>query len=381
MASEEAGEFEEYDPEKYASKEEYEREKRRAELMNPIPLTPEDLTASNKRLEDALYLLGKIYDLSLEEYENSTEVFIRLLTDFPDTEYKLEVMYFLYRMNIDIDPGISEKYKNILLNNYPNSVFAKLILNPNYLEDSEQEDRLAGELYKTAYAAYQAGSLSAARANLESLIANYPESSYIDKSKLLLAMLVGKTGDWVAYKKELEDFIAAYPESELLPFAKNLLASCNQYMQAAVRGSQAPVSESTGLPEGEIAQEEPKGPGYTYRPDEPHFFVLILSGKKLKTTNVMIELSKFNNKYFKELNLSSNQLLLQDNKYLFSIREFGDVKTAMRYFEKSQGSESPVKKFKSNSPTYFLISSKNFPLFYESKDIEEYLSFFRSKYN
>ena len=77
----------------------------------------------------------------------------------------------------------------------------------------------------------------------------------------------------------------------------------------------------------------------------------------------MIDLSKFNNRFFKELNLSSNQLLLDNNKYLFSIREVGEAKTAMRYYEKAQGSESPIKKLKANSPKYFLISSKNFPLF------------------
>ncbi len=381
LAAETIPGFEDYDPEKYSSKEEYEREKRRVELLTPIPFSAEALSASNKRLEDALYLLGKIYNLSLEEYANATEVFIRLLEDFPNSEYKLEVMYFLYRINIDIEPSISEKYKNILLNNYPNSVYAKLILNPNHLEDSEAEDRLASELYNIAYTAYQANNLEVARGNLQSLIANYPESSFIDKAQLLLAMIIGKSGDWVAYKKALEDFIATFKESELLPFAKELLATCNQYMEAAVRGSQPLVSESTGMPEDPAdIEEEETGPGYTYRPDAPHFFVLILSGEKLKTTSVMIELSKFNNKYFKELGLSSNQLLLKDDKFLFSIREFGDSKTAMRYYEKAQGADSPVKKFKSNSPKYFLISTENFPLFYEAKDIGEYMSFFREKY-
>ncbi len=372
--------FEEYDPEKYASKEQYEREKRKAILLEPIPFTDEEMLASNERLEDALYLLGKIYNLSLLEPNNATETFERLLADFPDSDYKLEVMYFLYRMNLDIDQETSDKYKNILLNQYPNSVYAKLILNPNHLEDSEEEDKLASELYHRGYDAYYGGSYAMASTSFNSIITGYPESSYIDKSKLMLAMITGKSGDWVAYKKQLEDFIAAYPESDLIPFAKELLGTCEAYIAAAARGSQSPVSESTGLPEEPEVEEEEESARYKYNANDAHFFVLILKGKKLKTTNVMIELSKFNNKYFKELNLNANQLLLKDNTFLFSIREFGNQADAMRYYEKAQGNTSPVKKFKSNSPEYFLISSKNFPLFYESKDVEEYMSFFRKNY-
>ncbi len=375
LAGEEVPGFEEYDPEKYESKEAFEREKRKAELLNPIPFTAEQMQASNERLELALYLLGKIYNLHLEEYANATETFLNLLDRFPETENKLEVMYFLYRMNIERNPELSDKYKNILLNNYPSSVYAKLILNPNHIEDSEKEDQFAQALYDEAYQAYLAGGLHQASNKLQTLVQSYPESSYVDKSMLLLAMIVGKTGDWVEYKRKLEEFIETYAQSDLIPFAKELLKACNSYMEAAVRGSTPMVSESTGSTEG----EEP-GSTYTYSESDPQFYVLVLDAEGLKTTQVMLEFSKFNNNYFKELKLSANQILLTDTKFLFSIREFDDMEKAKRYYEKSQGSDSPIKKFDSFQPQFFLISSKNFPLLYESKNVDEYLSFFRKNY-
>jgi TolA-binding protein len=376
LALEKVDGFEDYDPEKYSSKEEYEKEKRKIALLNPIPFSEEAFIASNGRLENALYLLGKIYDLHLNELENATTTFLKLLEKFPETENKLEVMYFLYRMNIDYDPETSNKYKNILLNNYPNSVYAKLILNPNFLEDSEKEDKLAGDLYYTAYTAYSAGNLTLAKSKLESLISSFPESSFIDKSQLLLAMIVGKSGDWVEYKKLLENFIKEFPQSDLIPFAQELLAACNKYLEAAIKGAESLISESTGEPEPGTGSEKT----YSFSSGDAQFFVLILNAKSLKTTNVMLEFSKFNNKFFSEMKLSSNQILLGDNQFLFSIREFKKIEQAMRYYEKIQGSQSPVKKFKSNSPQYFLISTKNFPLFYELKNVEEYLSFFRENY-
>ena len=55
-----------------------------------------------------------------------------MLTRFPQSSDKPSVYYNLYRLYADIDPAKSSDYKNRLLKDYPDSVFAKVILDPDY---------------------------------------------------------------------------------------------------------------------------------------------------------------------------------------------------------------------------------------------------------
>lgn len=370
--------------EDFESKDEYDLAVQRLKMLKDIPFDDESLAASNEKLENAYYSLGKIYNLNLLEYENATETFLTLLERFPDTEYKLEVMYFLYfinkneqelsyQVNNESSKIISERYKQILLTEYSNSLYAKLILNPDYLKDAQLEDQQANALYEAAYANYQNGNYEAALLGINKIIDNYSSTTFIDKAVLLKIIIKGKQKDILAYKQDLETFISEYNTSETLPFAKRLLNEANDYIRAATNPAEN-VSEATGK------GEQNKETAYVFNPEDKHFFLFSIEAKGIKANAIMVEFSDFNKANFSIEKLQVSQLLLNEERLLFSVKEFDSDEDALRYYEAFQARGKFLENYKKFNPEYFIIGSENFPLFYNSKNISEYKTFFQENY-
>ena len=79
------------------------------------------------------------------------------LRRFPETAYEPEVLYKLYLIYKDNDPAQSDSFATQLKTKYPNSTFAKILINPDFLKESSQVTEKQKELYKTAYAHFVGG--------------------------------------------------------------------------------------------------------------------------------------------------------------------------------------------------------------------------------
>ncbi|MGC5198581.1 tetratricopeptide repeat protein, partial [Aphanothece microscopica] len=101
-------------------------ELRRAQLKKNIPLTDSAFSNSQKRKEDALYQLGKIYRFDLNEPGKAVESFQRVLKEYPSTVYREELYYLLY---LTMEGSEAERlvWKQKLLSEYPGSTYARLV--------------------------------------------------------------------------------------------------------------------------------------------------------------------------------------------------------------------------------------------------------------
>ncbi|MCU0348796.1 MAG: tetratricopeptide repeat protein, partial [Saprospiraceae bacterium] len=66
------------------------------ELLKDVPDTPEKVGAANRKIEAAYFDLGKLYRDRLENYKKSVAALEVLLNRYPETQYKLDAMYYLY---------------------------------------------------------------------------------------------------------------------------------------------------------------------------------------------------------------------------------------------------------------------------------------------
>src|SRR5690606_8693932 len=74
----------------------------RQEFLSRIPFSEEAKKEAHQQIEEAYYLLGKIYIFNLEEKENAQVTFEKLLVSYPESEYTPEVLYFLYIIGNEI---------------------------------------------------------------------------------------------------------------------------------------------------------------------------------------------------------------------------------------------------------------------------------------
>jgi tetratricopeptide (TPR) repeat protein len=192
-------------------------------LYRNIPLRKTELDASNQRIEDASYKLGKIYKFSLDEPENAVKTFEKTIARFPQTNYKPEIYYLLY---LTAPKAQQEAWKEKLLAEFPNSSYTRLLTKTGGSVASTGNSELdALKEYEKILGLYQAANYSESFAQLEMAIVTYAGTKIEDKYAVLRIYLLGKLQGREAYLKALNDFIKDYPTSPLLPRMREVLES------------------------------------------------------------------------------------------------------------------------------------------------------------
>ncbi|MEA5138735.1 type IX secretion system periplasmic lipoprotein PorW/SprE [Arcicella rigui] len=199
-----------------------------AALKAKIPFAPEALLASKRRQEEATFVLGRIYKLNLNEPQNAIITFEKFLRDFPNSTHQAEVYYLLCLLH-ENNPSIYTQYKNQLLEKFPESYFARLLIRSQNASLSTDKESEAQKMYAEAYNYFSQNDYEDAYSFVETALKDYPNSQIEDKFIFLKAVLLAKTKDLQTYKTALENFIVDYPKSQLIPLAKErLLAAATQ---------------------------------------------------------------------------------------------------------------------------------------------------------
>jgi hypothetical protein len=152
-----------------------------------------------KKIEDAYFNLETIYYFKLQEKDNAIASYNKLLQRFPQTEYEPEILYKLYLIYKDTEPAKSESYAKLLKEKHPESTFAKILENPDFLKQSSLAVEKQKELYKNAYEYFKAGDY-AASSQLLTQASDLGQTAFTPSLELLKILIVGKTEDVAKYQ-------------------------------------------------------------------------------------------------------------------------------------------------------------------------------------
>ncbi|RYF88806.1 MAG: tetratricopeptide repeat protein, partial [Chitinophagaceae bacterium] len=340
---------------------------RKAALMSRIPRGKEQLAASTERLQNAYFALGNIYNLELNEPKRATETFEKLLQRFPAHPKKVEVYYSLYLIftKLKDDPNAA-KYRALIISEFPTSTYAKLLSNPNYLKENLVKNEAARDLFDSAYVLYEKGNYPRARNLVASVQKQYPQNDIPDHLSLLQVLITGRMDTLSQYKQGLENFIATYKSSKLVPYAQQLLGKYNEFANKS--------------PEQLAKVNKAEKAEYLTDISGPHTFVLIYSAKDKSFRNISTRFSDFNEANYSIDKLKSSDIALNDSTVMMSVKEFKNDKAALLYLDRMKGKFSPLEEIPGSRYKMFVISNENFPIFYKSKNIGEYMAFFRKRY-
>lgn len=341
----------------------------RSEYLKNIPSNKALVDSSKSRLRKALLKIGKIYDQMLEEPENAIASFERIPPEFPDYDKVPEALYNLYLIyGRKPDQPNQDRVKDKLLSEFQESVYAKLVLNPNYLQENKARNDQVSVLYSNAYNQYEQRMYIEASQALAAIKRDFPKSDYSDRIDLLNTLITGATLDLGTYRKSIKDFMETYPKSSLMSFAKEMKTIADKYAgdttkPATVAAAPAEVKYSTNF-------------------EQAHLYIAVVPLNKIPESQVKARFSDFNTLFFPGENLTTTTLLLNDGKnYIVKVQTFSSKYLAMSYFDRQKADKSAFKSFSGPRPVQFVISQENFVKFYNSKDVPMYLEFFSSHYN
>ena len=121
--------------------------------LSQIPVSSKDFISAREKIANACYQAAIIYKYDLQKVSKSNEMLNKILKIIDvDTSFIPLTYYNLYinfkEQNLK-KQAINMKEK--LLLEYPNSVFSKIILNPNYLENQQDINSVDVKEYEEVY--------------------------------------------------------------------------------------------------------------------------------------------------------------------------------------------------------------------------------------
>ncbi len=340
--------------------------KRETYLQN-IPLTPELLEASNQLIADAMYNVGYVFRADLKNYPRSADAFEAYLKRYPGHTKELDAYYHLYTLyTLLSEHNRAENYKNLIIRRYPESEYARGLVNPNHFTNLQTEQNRLKSLYNDTYIAYSNNHHRMVVLYSNEALTSYPKSDLAPKFAYLKAVSMGKLYNNDTLIQELRKLISRFPSSDMVPLAQEVMG------HLGIEGFDA-ATEAQSAEDQEISI-------YAKNDNTNHFFIIIVNHNVVNVDATKIRISDFNGTNYKLANLSINSLLLDNDNQLISVSNFSGKNDAMSYYLAITKNEYVFSHLKPEQFHAFVINAENYPAFYRDKNIETYKKFFARNY-
>lgn len=179
--------------------------------ISQVPTAANVLDSIGTERNFAYYQLGIIYKEKFKEYRRGVDKLEALLKNNPEERLILPAKYNLYKLyEILGDTANAEKYKNQVLNQYPDSRYAEIIRNPN--SDTVKQGS-PDAVYAAVFARYEKGEIREVDAQLTEYIDQYNGEEILPKFELLKARVDARLAGVDEYKKDLNYVALTYPNS------------------------------------------------------------------------------------------------------------------------------------------------------------------------
>lgn len=338
--------------------------------LKEVPRTDSMMKASNEMIWDALYNLGILYKEKIYDLELAAESFEDLVkrntanVHFPLTYYQL---YLIYR-----DMKNNEKadfYKSLIIGQYPNSQYAQILSNPDFMGQKDQSDDKASPLYEQAYNNYKNKDYATAEQQCRQAFSEFPESSVLHRFALLSALISKETSDMDTFKNALKDIIEKYPGTESAHTANRLwglLTDTNTETKTdSVQTDN--IKTATTVP-------------YTKDLEAEHIVIIVIPSLKGNVTSATQKINQFNDDNFSLIGLSVNVSLMGSTTQMMLIRKFKNGNEAVNYLKLFNKKEMLNQLQLGQGVKVFSITMGNYALLFKNQDVVGYEAFYQTQY-
>ncbi len=324
--------------------------KTREFYLQDLPLNDSLMAISNKKVEVSLFKAADVYETLLKEPKSAIDLYKKLLNRFPNSEFKLEAYYRLYKIYTSIgDQANANFYKSKIINEFPSSKYAQLLLDPTFADKLKAEQNAAMNIYYKALNSYNKDDYSETFKLLNKGILNYPQSDaypyYLFLKGKTYAHL-GQKDSMVAYFNLL---IKDYPKSDITPVASDILKMMKE------------TRYNYDL--------------YKLNPKEEYYFAIVLPDDEY--TNELNFKLKHQSELFSQTEVYTiKKEEFDKNLKIVTVHKFKNLQEALKYndFINKSGIFQGVE-----NATIFIISKSNYQMLMKDRILEKYLEFYRKQ--
>lgn len=330
-----------------------------------LPLTDSLMQASTKLIIESYFNGGQVYRNELKDYKDATDLYEEMLKKYPDNDYKLAVYYQLYVMYTNMnETAKAQKYRDILVNQYPSTNYAQIITNPEFYKIAEEKDKQANRFYEQTYQYYQNGNYSAVITNASMAMQQYPGDAILPHFALLKALAIGKSGDLQAFRDELNLVIKLYPKHEVAGRARDIIAYMNTYKPETKQ------------------QEDIKTAEVIYNLDDKatYYFALVVPASE-DANQLVFDIINFDLDHFQGQKFELTHEALGTNYQIITVHSFPEMNKANDYLNQFNTNTDVLKNLKSNVKFTFYISPENYNTLLKQNSPDSYIQYFKIHYS
>ena len=354
------------------------------ELLAGLPCDSVARDGSVAMIAEAYYNAGLVYKEKLSDLENAIDTWTELTERMDESEFHPTTYYQLYRTYLqrEVEENYqspfcetcnSEYWSALVLERYPDSEWAILIENPDFVDQEEiklEEERLAYEaLLQRYYAkAYQEVLMACGE------IIKYNQSNhYYCKYLILKAQSTGALsartgGDRSGYFSELQYVIRNCPDSEEEEYARELLLALD------------PSSLRGGKDEANASEPEEVDVVWEHKPYLEHYFGILVPVGRGNVEELKATISDFNASFYESKNLRVTANLINRNFQIILVKDFKRQDYSLEYFDVFQANTSMLEAINSSGYRSFTITTENYISLFKNKEMDSYIDWFEEVY-
>ena len=329
--------------------------------LDKLPRTKEELVVSNEMIRESIYQAGVIYKNGLLEYNKSSALFKSLISRFPnDKNYAPLAYYNIYTNNLEVESyKQAEDTKNLLLHNFPNSIYAQLLNNPSF-QDSlislQNKDELT---YQDVYKLYVERKYIQVIEKCNIVSDDVLSSKYLFLQALSFSAL-NKLPECVDV---LNKIIGIDKDTIIVKEAAYLLEAINNPEKMKKANEQA-LTDSP----------------YLFRSRNNHMSLFVLPKEGVDINYLKTLISDYHTNDFENETFEISAMLLGSDRHLLMIKTFSNSSEVVKYNERIMKEANILSQISKSEYKIFAISFENFKEFYRNKDVEGYFNFFKKNY-
>ncbi|UZO81896.1 tetratricopeptide repeat protein [Aquimarina sp. ERC-38] len=177
-----------------------------------VPSDPKILDSLQTDRNFAYYQLGVIYKEKFQEYGLATEKFEGLLVSDPEERLILPSKYNLYKIyQLQQESDKMNAVKADIVNNYPESSYAQILLNPE--KEVEGDKNSPEAIYNRIYHDFENEKYASVIKEADAYATKFGGEDFVPKFELLKAQAIGRYEGFEAYKKALNYVALNFPQS------------------------------------------------------------------------------------------------------------------------------------------------------------------------
>jgi tetratricopeptide (TPR) repeat protein len=326
-------------------------------------------------LAEAYYLAGLVYKEKLEDMDNAMSSWERMISKCEEGGFHPLAYYQMFRgwLTKEKEDGYTKNpfcsscssvfWGNQIKSKYPNSDWALLVDNPNYMNAEQMRKEEEEKNYTKAYNQYATNYPYDAVTTCTKAIAERPKNHLVCQYRMLKAICLGKTE--VAFgirencEAELKAIVAECPNTEIATQASEMLK------QLTVGSAQKVTTTSSN---------------YIQANESEHYVVAVINSKEINVNQAKVKVADFTKTYFSGFDYKVSNTMFNEEKTFILVKSFVNLKDANDYFTTFVGDNDLISELNLVKNDKFIISKQNYLELFRSKDFNGYLEFFTKNY-